>query len=97
MGQREMNTYPIEICPVPGAGAVVQQLGVLADCSCRGSGFGPQHSHGSSQLSLTLVPVALTLLTSQVPEHTQCTDTHSGTQTHKIKQKNKYSETQCQV
>lgn len=68
-------------------GAVVQQLGVLAGCSCRGSGFGSQHLHGSSQLSLTLVPVSLTLLTSQVPEHIWCTDTHSGTQTHKIKQK----------
>lgn len=78
MDQREMNTYPVEICPVPRAGAVVQQLGVLAGCPCRGSGFGPQHSHGSSQLSLTLVPVAPTL-TSQVPEHIWCTDTHSGT------------------
>lgn len=35
------------------AGKMTQGLRALTGCSSRGPGFYPQHSHGSSQLSVT--------------------------------------------
>lgn len=61
-------------------------------CSCRGPEFNSQHSHGSSQLSVTLVPEYLT------PSHRH-KDIHGGknTKAHEMKINKKLKKEHCKT